>query len=918
MGRVQSSVGLITGVPILDTVDQLMAIAAKPRDLIESRTGVLQQQQLAVSTLAGLIYAIKTAVVNLGKADTYQQRQITSSDPQALAASLSGKPAKGSYEFTPVRVAQSHNLLSSGFKSQTDPIGAGTVTIRFGDHVQRSASLSLLNGGAGIQRGKIRIVDRSGAFADIDLSTAQTVDDVLEAINANSTVNVTATARDGRIRLTDNTGQSVSNLRVLEVAGGRTAESLGLAGIDVAAASADGAEVLRMFDDMDLDALNDGAGVTVSTVLADVAYTLRDGTTGQIDFSVDRVGTADDERDVTVGDVLRRISEQSGGKLRAEIAPDGRRFTITDLTTGEGEFTLSPLFESKALASLGLDAPAVDGVITGRRVLSGLRTVALSSLNGGSGLGALGQLSITDRTGAAATVDLSAAETLEDVIETINAAGVSIQARVNQARNGIDLVDTSGAQDGSLVVASADSTGTAERLHLAVNGAVSSVNSGDLHLKIVSENTRLDSLNGGAGVARGQFVIQDSTGRKATVDLRSADVQTIGDVLRAINRLYLGARAELNETGDGILLRDTAGGSSTLTVSESGTTARDLGLARTAKRVEVEGQSQQVIDGSMTYKIELGAADSLADLKDKINALGAGFSASSLSDGSARPWHLALVSARQGKAGELLVDASGAGFRFDQTAAAQDAMLVFGPASSAATAMLVSSSSNTLKNVVEGMNLEIKQATGATVTVRVDSSNASLLASAKTLVENYNKFRDKLAELTAYNADAQTAAVLTGDATALRFDVDLTRLVSGQFLGAGRFRSLEEVGIGFTESGKLEFDQEKFEAAFAEDPQGVEQFFSAAETGFAARLGTLIEQLAGATGSLVSRRLEALEAKIAQNDAKIERMDKSLEAERLRLLTQFYNMELAVARIQNNLEALDSISWILDQYRSDK
>ena len=36
MGRIQSSVGLITGIPIQDTVDQLIKLAAKPRDLLTS------------------------------------------------------------------------------------------------------------------------------------------------------------------------------------------------------------------------------------------------------------------------------------------------------------------------------------------------------------------------------------------------------------------------------------------------------------------------------------------------------------------------------------------------------------------------------------------------------------------------------------------------------------------------------------------------------------------------------------------------------------------------------------------------------------------------------------------------------------------------------------------------------------------
>ena len=42
MGRIQSSVGLITGTDIVGTVEQLIAISARPRDRLLSRTALLQ------------------------------------------------------------------------------------------------------------------------------------------------------------------------------------------------------------------------------------------------------------------------------------------------------------------------------------------------------------------------------------------------------------------------------------------------------------------------------------------------------------------------------------------------------------------------------------------------------------------------------------------------------------------------------------------------------------------------------------------------------------------------------------------------------------------------------------------------------------------------------------------------------------
>ena len=64
MGRISSNIGLITGIPITDTVDQLMQIAARPRDLLTSRTESLQSQQLAITSLSSRLLGIQFRVVD--------------------------------------------------------------------------------------------------------------------------------------------------------------------------------------------------------------------------------------------------------------------------------------------------------------------------------------------------------------------------------------------------------------------------------------------------------------------------------------------------------------------------------------------------------------------------------------------------------------------------------------------------------------------------------------------------------------------------------------------------------------------------------------------------------------------------------------------------------------------------------------
>ncbi len=913
MGRIQTNIGLITGMPIGEIVDSLTALAARPRDLLMERTAKLQEERLAVTELTGVLASVQYVLKSLGKHDLYDQRKAVSSDPDTLSVSLTGNPPKGSYQFTPLRVAQSQQLLSSGFETATDPIGGGKLTFRFGDDVERGTPLELFDGGQGVTRGKIRITDRSGASAEIDLTTVQTVGDVLEAIGGNSTINVTAVARGDGLRLIDHTGQTVSNLRVQEVGGGTTAASLGLANVNLAADLADGRDMIRLYGQMGLDVLNDGGGLRTDRVMDDIQYELRDGTTGSIDLSPCTGAEVDEE--FTLGEILEAINAAEPGKLKVEIGPDGDRLVLSDLTEGGGSFQVQALYESEALADLGLDGQAVNGAIVGHRILAGTGTVLLSSLSGGQGFGQLGLLELTDRSGASGTVDLSGSETLEDVVNAINLAcqtaeptPLRITAQVNQARNGIELVDTTGASAGNLIVANADATATADKLGIAVNDDVLSVNSGDLHLQVVAFNTRLDDLNGGAGVARGTLTIIDTHGQRATLDLGNKDAETVGDVIREINRLGLHILAELNSTGDGILIRDTGYGSGDLSVEEGNTTtAADLHLLAPAVEIDLEGQPTQAIDGTTTYTIDLNEDDSLEDLRQAINELDPGVTAMTLLDGSSMPVRLALMSERTGKAGQLVVDTSQLGFSLQETVRARDALLAFGPPSAAGTNVLISSASNTFANVLSGVTLEIKQTSTDPVTVTVSTSDVDLVANVQTMVDNYNQFREKLAKLTAYDPETDTRSVLTGDLVALRLDSELSYLLSGTFAAAGPIRSLAEVGVLLNGDGTLTFDDSKLKAKYAADPQAVEQFFTTAGFGVSAKFDRLIEELGGVDASLLSHRLNTLRDKIDRNQERIEFLNQRLNVQRDRLLLDFYRMELAIANMQSSLSSLEMI-----------
>jgi flagellar hook-associated protein 2 len=212
-----------------------------------------------------------------------------------------------------------------------------------------------------------------------------------------------------------------------------------------------------------------------------------------------------------------------------------------------------------------------------------------------------------------------------------------------------------------------------------------------------------------------------------------------------------------------------------------------------------------------------------------------------------------------------------------------------------------------LDEVIPGVRLEIKQPSQTPVTVSVDKTDTNLVASVKTLVDNYNRFRDRLAELTRYDPETNTGSILTGDPTALRLDMDLPYLLSGRFVGAGSIQSLRELGIILKDDGTLEFDESKLRARLAEDPAAVQRFFADEQNGLSARFGGLVERLSAEDHSLLGERLKALREKIEQNREKIAFLNARLDAQRERLYWQFYRMELVVGKLQASLSALEQI-----------
>lgn len=908
MGRIQSNVGLVTGVPIEDTVNQLMQLNALARNRLAARNAEIGREQAAVASLTTLVIGVQLTSDRLGQASLFNSRSVTSSNSDLISARSSGSPQVGSYSFVPIRQAQSQQLTSSLYSNSDQTTGAGELTIHTGGFLDQSVALDQLNGGSGVAGGFIKITDRSGTSRDVDLRFAQTASDVVNAINSTDTLSVVAKLEGGRFVLADISGSSSSNLRVQEVGSGTTARDLGLSEISVASNTANGSDVFRLAGGTLLRNLRDGRGLNFPDAGNLLRFTLRDGT--QIDFATEL-----ESNSATLGQFLDEINALGDGKLDARIASDGRSLEVEDLTTGSGSFTIASPTGNLG-AQLGLSGPALSGIISGSRLQSGLSDTLLDSLNGGRGTGTLGSITITDRLGGSDTINLSSATTLNELTDLLNngANNASFRVQLNSTTTGIEIVDTSGGA-GNLQVVNSDGTNSATKLGIDGTAASGVIGGSSLNRQFVTENTLIGEFLNGKSLNQGSFRITNSLGVSASYNVSARNPKTIGDVINGINELGLNVTASINDNGDGIVLVDGANGTGTMSVQNvaSGTAATQLRISGSATEIQHSGNTVSGINGTRTFKIATTEETSLSDLAQQINELTDSPISAQLINLGTSGVRLQLSGRQTGLSSRVAVD-SNIDIDFTQTSEARDALLSFGGGTGGG-GVLISSSTNRFTGIVEDMELTLNGTSTTQVNIEVTENSDNVTKQIEAFVSQYNSLRDKYDELTAFNSDTNEVGLLFGSNVALRIDSAFNRLVSSTIRPgqSGVIRSLPEIGARLNDRGRLVFDKQQFEQAMAANPESVKDFFMNTTNGFSKRAKEITDSLASVQNGALLARNNALQQTIEQNTSRIASMDIRLERQRNRLLQQFYGMEQAISKLQSNMSAINQLQVISQQ-----
>jgi flagellin-like hook-associated protein FlgL len=299
--------------------------------------------------------------------------------------------------------------------------------------IDLNTPLDLLNNGSGVRLSQIDVSDNGAAasFVRVDLSSAKTVRDVIDLINAGTASHGVSAAINAAANGLDLTGVA-GDVFVREVDGGLNASDLGIsAPTGAGAATLNGSDLdPTIREETPISLLRGGLGLDLS------GFVLTNATQNQT-FAATITMSAT----MTVGELMTQIND-SGTHTVAELTADGQAIQLRSILSG-GRLTVAENGGTTA-SELGF--------------LTSFTDVLLNELNGGDGVDTVpsADFRIYLLDGTALDIDIGSAQSIQDVLDAINndpANAGLVTAAVGPSGTQIELTDLTAALAGSATAA---------------------------------------------------------------------------------------------------------------------------------------------------------------------------------------------------------------------------------------------------------------------------------------------------------------------------------------------------------------------------------------------------------------------------------------------------------------------------------
>lgn len=515
---------------------------------------------------------------------------------------------------------------------------------------------------------------------------------------------------------------------------------------------------------------------------------------------------------------LHGLSSASKFQANTVTSSNPGLFTATAMgsaTLGTHSVTVSNLAQSQRLATLGVqDAskPIGEGVIT----------FDFGSVAGGEFNPNIAKPRTTQLTGAAINTTTIPAK-----------AGATILA--TETTTLVPQVDSSGyIPAGALTlngvkVAEINLLDSDSPLHRAINIAdaldAAYVESGGNAGTFTADNGKV-IINASSGGKSISFGVGGKAGDAATAAKNTANLAAqLGlPVAQVGMQAYDIADISVPSTV-GLTVGDTISGGGFpegTTVTEITDTTHFKTSAASTTPSQDKGLTLNVTSTSSSRSIAIDSSNnSLQGIRDAINAAKMGVTASIVNDGSSTPNRLTLSAEAVGASNNMRISVDGGDpaltnlFTHDpvgpkkltEIAAAKDASLII-------DGIPVTKTSNTVKDAIQGVTLELHNSSPAPATLEIGRDTVSVKNSVEDFVKAYNDLKKVITDLTAYNAATKKGAALQGDSAMRSLESQIDGILGNAISSSGNsLTTLSQIGVSKQTNGTLSIDSTKLNNA---------------------------------------------------------------------------------------------------------
>lgn len=316
--------------------------------------------------------------------------------------------------------------------------------------------------------------------------------------------------------------------------------------------------------------------------------------------------------------------------------------------------------------------------------------------------------------------------------------------------------------------------------------------------------------------------------------------------------------------------------------------------------------------GTTSVTVDIGPGESsLAAVRDKINAAGAGVTATVIYDatgarlsirssdsGVENGFRISAIETVPGDDGGLGLSA----LAYDPESGASN--MTLNQAARNAKAKLngvdIESASNTLADVADGLTIKLLKVSASPVDLTVSSDTDAMKTKVTEFVTAYNDLSKFISDQTKYDADSKSAGKLQGDRTVIGLQAKLREVLRGTSSASSAFGSLSQVGLEVQKDGSIKLDSKKLDAALAK-PAELRKLMSASDTstdtssGIVYRFKQLTDRVLDVEGPLETRTA-GIQSSITRNAKRVDAIDDRLAQTEKRLRAQYQALDTAMSK----------------------